>query len=571
MAVNCKLNKPPAFIPKALVAITVVVAQLLTPLPQARAQSVLPTLGDGSDTSTAEERLLGDTIARELYRDPDYTDDPVLTEYTLRVWQRLLDAARAKGELTPEMDQRFAWQVLLGRDRTVNAFALPGGYLGLNAGLLAITDSQDEFASVLAHELSHVTQRHISRLITQDKQQLPLMLATLLLGALAVSKSPDMANAVVAGGTALTAQHQLNFSRDMEREADRIGYGVLVKAGYDGAAFAAMFEKLQQSSRLNDNGAFPYLRSHPLTTERIADMRSRAMMDTQRVTPTRADGSGAPAASAPVPAPASIPAATTPLPPPAAANGTADATPTLDPITVRARADGSLEHLLIATRARVVSRSGVDDLRAWGAAPDEAGFAREPLGKQASGLYAATLSRLRQRDFASARALAARLTALVAPEHDTRALRLAELLQVEVEIAAGEGAAAARLLAASPEPHARPERIDAAEAALAGSGRRADAIDGLQTWVATHPRDGAAWQWLAQLYEADGQRMRALRAQGEQQMAQLDWAGAVDRFRAGQALMRTGGTREDYIEASIIDTRLAEAQSRLADEKAAKR
>ncbi len=547
---NYKPNRPLELYLKALVATLLIVllwALLMRPV---HAQSVLPTLGDGSDTSTAEERALGDTIARELYRDPDYTADPILAEYTLRVWQRLLDAARAKGELTPEMDQRFAWQVLLGRDRKVNAFALPGGYLGLNAGLLAITDSQDEFASVLAHELSHVTQRHISRLITQDKRQLPMMLATMLLGALAVSKSPELANAVVVGGSALTAQHQLNFSRDMEREADRIGYGVLVKAGYDGAAFAAMFEKLQQSSRLNDNGSFPYLRSHPLTTERIAEMRSRVMMDEQgaakpqkRLLPDKA----------------------------VTGDATADSAATLDAITVRARADMSLEHTLIATRARVVSRSGVDDLRAWATAPDEAGFRTQARAQQASGLYAAAMSRTRQRDFAGAQVLAARLPALIGPMNDARALRLAVLLQVEVEIAAGDGAAAARLLAGSQQPDARPERIYTAEAALAGGGKLADAIDGLQTWVATHPRDGAAWQWLGQLYGADGQKMRALRAQGEQQMAQLDWAGAVDRFRAGQALMRSGGSREDYIEASIIDTRLADAQSRLADEKAAKR
>jgi predicted Zn-dependent protease len=547
---NYKLNRLLALIIKALLAILLIVAQWSVLLLPAHAQSVLPTLGDGSDTSSAEERALGDTIARELYRDPDYTDDPILAEYTLRVWQRLLDAARAKGELTPEMDQRFAWKVLLGRDRTVNAFALPGGYLGVNAGLLAITDSQDEFASVLAHELSHVTQRHISRLITQDKRQLPLMVATMLLGALAISKSPELANAVVVGGSALTAQHQLNFSRDMEREADRIGYGVLVKAGYDGAAFAAMFEKLQQSSRLNDNGSFPYLRSHPLTTERIADMRSRVMMDEQGAAPPQKGSS--PRESA-------------------ARDDATDASGTLDAITVRARADVSLEHTLIATRARVVSRGGVDDLRAWATAPDEAGFRLEPRAQQASGLYAAAMSRMRERDFAGARALAARLPALIGPMNDAGAMRLALLLQVEVEIAAGDGAAAARLLAGSQQAGARPERIYAAEAALAGGGSLADAIDGLQTWVATHPRDGAAWQWLGQLYSADGQKMRALRAQGEQQMAQLDWAGAVDRFRAGQALLRSGGSREDYIEASIIDTRLADAQSRLADEKAAKR
>ena len=89
--------------------------------------SKLPTLGDGSDLSSSAERRLGDRIARELYRDPDYLDDAVLSEYVQGIWQPLLAAARVRGDLSPELDERFSWEILLGRDRTVNAFALPGG------------------------------------------------------------------------------------------------------------------------------------------------------------------------------------------------------------------------------------------------------------------------------------------------------------------------------------------------------------------------------------------------------------------------------------------------------------
>ncbi len=88
--------------------------------------------------TASAERQLGDRIIRELYRDPDYIDDPVLGEYVQGIWQSLLAAARARGELSPELDERFAWQVLLGRDRTVNAFALPGGYLGVHLGLIGV-------------------------------------------------------------------------------------------------------------------------------------------------------------------------------------------------------------------------------------------------------------------------------------------------------------------------------------------------------------------------------------------------------------------------------------------------
>ena len=95
-----------------------------------KAQAELPTLGDSSDLTTSAERRLGDRIIRELYRDPDYVDDPVVADYVQGIWQPLLSAAKSRGELSAELDERFAWEILLGRDRTVNAFALPGGYLG---------------------------------------------------------------------------------------------------------------------------------------------------------------------------------------------------------------------------------------------------------------------------------------------------------------------------------------------------------------------------------------------------------------------------------------------------------
>ena len=147
-----------------------------TPLALVPAAAQLPTLGDSSDMSTVTERKLGERIARELYRDPDYIDDPVLVEYVQGIWQPLLVAARARGELTSELDERFAWQVLLGKDRSINAFALPGGWLGLYLGLISVTTSRDEVASVLAHELTHVTQRHISRLVSQESRNAPLVL-----------------------------------------------------------------------------------------------------------------------------------------------------------------------------------------------------------------------------------------------------------------------------------------------------------------------------------------------------------------------------------------------------------
>ena len=172
---------------RALCATVLIATQVLVP-PWAQAQQ-LPGMGDGGEMTASAERNLGDRIARELYRDTDYIDDPVVGEYVQDIWQRLLAAARQRGDLTPELDERFAWQVLLGRDRSINAFALPGGYLGLHMGLVAVTDSRDELATVLGHELSHVTQRHIARQLDRQSRQTPWLIAGMILGMLAAAKS----------------------------------------------------------------------------------------------------------------------------------------------------------------------------------------------------------------------------------------------------------------------------------------------------------------------------------------------------------------------------------------------
>jgi predicted Zn-dependent protease len=147
-------------------------------------------------------------------------------------------------------------------------------------GLIAVVSTPDELASVLAHELSHVTQRHIARGMSDQAKMTPWVIGSMILGALAVSKSPQSAQALIVGGQAAAIQTQLSYSRDMEREADRVGYSILADAGYDPAGFTGMFAKLQQSAGLNDSGAFPYLRSHPLTTERLADMQARQQLNT---------------------------------------------------------------------------------------------------------------------------------------------------------------------------------------------------------------------------------------------------------------------------------------------------
>ena len=234
------------------------------PLHPANAQVRLPALGEsaGEEFSLGTERTLGQQIMREIRRDPAYLDDPPLLDYVQRVWQPLVEAARQRGEITPDTAQQLAFEVFLVSDRSVNAFALPGGYVGVHLGLIALTASADELAAVLAHELTHVTQRHIARGVVNAQRITLLSLAGLILGVLAASRagSSDGVQAAVVGSQAAAVQGQLNYTRDMEREADRVGFGVLADAGYAPAGMAAMFEKLDAANRLNDSGAFPYLR-----------------------------------------------------------------------------------------------------------------------------------------------------------------------------------------------------------------------------------------------------------------------------------------------------------------------
>ncbi len=508
-----KSNWRLSLVHKACVA-TIFVAYGVFDAPAAFAQTSLPTLGDPSDLTTSAERRLGDRIIRELYRDPDYIDDPILSEYVQSLWQPLMAAARTRGELSPELDERFAWEILLGRDRTVNAFALPGGYLGVHLGLIGVVTTRDELASVLAHELSHVTQRHISRLITQQSKQTPLLLGAMILGALAASKNPGATQALVVGGQALAMQNQLNFSRDMEREADRIGYGLMEPAGFAPQGFVSMFDKLQQANRLNDNGSWPYLRSHPLTTERMADMQSRTAPGT-----------------------------------PAATASTA----------------GAIEHAMVAARARVLSNPGVDALRQWIAEPQSTGFASQPVAKRAAVLYAAALASNQLRDAPAARTAVKQLDELV--RQDAAAHRLARLLHAEVELAAGDVAAALSALPSAGATPRRPE-LGLRTQALLRIGRADEGTATLQTWVATHPRDAAAWQWLASSWQAQNQPLRAIRAEAEVHAARYDYAAAVDRFKAGQDLARRGGAGVDHIEASIIDTRLRAVELLLREQTA---
>jgi beta-barrel assembly-enhancing protease len=236
--------------------------------PQARAQA-LPELGDtsGAILSPALERKIGEQAVQQIRREPNYVDDPEITEYVNEIGRRIVAS-------TSDAQQDFVFFVL--RDNTINAFAMPGGFVGVHTGLLLAAQTESELAGVLSHEVAHVTQHHLARLLgKQDQMSIPT-LAAILVGLLAARSRPDVTQAVIAGATAASVQSQLNYTREFEREADRVGFQYLQQAGFDVSAMPTFFERLQKATRLYENNAPAYLQTHPLTSERIADMQNRA-------------------------------------------------------------------------------------------------------------------------------------------------------------------------------------------------------------------------------------------------------------------------------------------------------
>lgn len=237
--------------------------------PRAFAQT-LPDLGSADLALSPQlERRIGAEIVREIkFRDPSYLDDPEVADYLTMLGTRL-------GQANPAA--RTDLEFFAIRDSTVNAFALPGGFIGVHSGLITTAETESELASVLAHEIGHVSQRHIARMINQQQQlQMPMMVA--LAAAILLGRSrPDLAVGAAAAAQGAGIQASLAYSRDFEREADRIGLQTLQEAGFDARAMASFFEKMQRATRVSDDGTMPgYLRTHPITTERIADVQNKA-------------------------------------------------------------------------------------------------------------------------------------------------------------------------------------------------------------------------------------------------------------------------------------------------------
>jgi predicted Zn-dependent protease len=232
--------------------------------------SELPEIGASAGTvfSSAEEKALGESFARQLRQSAKVIDDPEIDAYLNGLGLQLAANSESPGQ---------GFHFILLNEPSINAFAVPGGYIGIHSGLILHAQEEGELASVLAHEIAHVTQHHIARrLESEGKFSLPMVAATIA-AILIGMKNPEIGQAALATMTAGNVQMQINFTRAHEHEADRVGMQILAGTGFDPRGMPAFFERMQSNSRYYEDGNFPeFLRTHPVTTDRIAESRERA-------------------------------------------------------------------------------------------------------------------------------------------------------------------------------------------------------------------------------------------------------------------------------------------------------
>ncbi len=229
----------------------------------------LPSMGDtaGQLISPEQEKQFGESFMRQIRRSGKLVQDPELNDYLQQLGYRLAAASDAPG---------YGFNFFLVDDPSINAFAGPGGYIGVHTGLLLAARNESELAGVLAHEIAHVTQRHLLRAY-EAAQRMSLPTAAALLAAILIGSQDSQAGqAALVGLQAASAQYQINFTRANEHEADRVGIQTLVRSGIDPRGMPDFFERLHQQSRLYGNRLPEFLSTHPVTTSRIAETAARA-------------------------------------------------------------------------------------------------------------------------------------------------------------------------------------------------------------------------------------------------------------------------------------------------------
>jgi beta-barrel assembly-enhancing protease len=236
----------------------------------------LPDLGDASDAAVTEpqERAIGKRIMLDVRGDRAFVEDPELSEYITSLGNKLVTASRGSTN-----DNRRDFEFFILNDDSINAFALLGGFVGFHSGLIMASRTESELAGVMGHEIAHITQRHAARGAMGQRSggiwQLAALAAAILAARSNSASASQVTEAALVGSQAIAIQNQLDYTRDFEREADRIGIQIMMRAGFNPDGMVGFFDRLLRANRHNEGKAPGYLRTHPLTTERIADMQNR--------------------------------------------------------------------------------------------------------------------------------------------------------------------------------------------------------------------------------------------------------------------------------------------------------
>ncbi|HEU4622117.1 MAG TPA: M48 family metalloprotease [Burkholderiaceae bacterium] len=495
-------------------AVSLVVALGVSPAPVALSQINLPNLGDAESEvlSPANERKLGEQVMRELRNAGEIFEDAELTEYLTNLGLELTAAsASVSGGGSAVAATDFTFFPVL--DTTVNAFALPGGFIGVHTGLIALAQTESELASVLAHEIAHVTQRHIARRFADQKTSTLAIFGALLLAIVAArsggSSSGDAAQAALAIGQAGAIQQQLNYSRDAEREADRIGFQTLVKAGYEPQAMPDFFQRLQNASRIQDSNAYPYLRTHPLGVERIADTQNRVRQE-----------------------------------------------------RYRQHADG-IDFHLIRARVRALRDTSVAGLREAKTDFESqlAVNANARGARAAAAYYGLAIVQLGQRDLDGA------TRSINEARKRGEAHPFIEKLAAQVQVERKDlGGAVATMDAARQKwPASRTLRVAYAQT-LQVANAHAQAIGYLREQVSLYRSDAKLFELLARSYSATNQPAREHQAIAEVYQLRGGTRAAVDQLEIARRYARTGSSNDDLILGSEIEARLRELRAQLLEE-----
>jgi predicted Zn-dependent protease len=477
---------------------------------------VLPDMGDpgGDSLSRLDEKKYGEMIMRQIRPDPEYSNDLPIYDFLNQMERRLLEAAKRLqlGGANEQGSGVYTFEVFAVKDSSINAFALPGGFIGFHTGLLVNAESDSEVASVMGHETGHVLQRHLARQMDKQTTNTMIALAGMLLGALAASRNPGAASGLMQGGQALAVNNQLSYSRDAEREADRIGFQILAASGYDVNGAPGFFQRLQKATGIMDSGVPAYVRTHPLTTDRIADMQDRARNIANRNVST------------------------------------------------------AVEFYFIKARARMEQSGGSSqmyDLKNT----FESLSKQSVTGKQMEGVYGLALIAQKQGkvDQAASYLQQARNLASSASAPGSPILRQSLSLDItSSELALAKGKNEEGLQIAQATLKAYPQSY-AAGAAMMNAylklGRTNDAIAWLKARTRLQPNEVVWWAMLSKAYDqAKNVPMRHY-ALGEKYALEGAWPSAIEQLKIARS---SGGA--DFYQASSIDARLREMQKQYREE-----